>query len=231
MPHAFFIYIPSIDLVYNGDNLMYNYDTSVNRGFAMTKYDQMEELLKLNKGYLFSSLVEKEGISRTYLARFIKDRNLEKVAKGVYITEDTWNDSLFVLQHSNPKIVFSGETALYLNQLMEREYSDIVVSVPEGHNGARLRERGVIVHQEKEAVFGLGVTEVETNYGNIVRAYNSERCICDLVRLRSKYEAQTYKSAIKTYMRRKDKNLTRLIQYAETLKIRDEIDKYVEVMT
>lgn len=196
----------------------------------MTKYDQMEELLKQNRGYLFSTLVEKEGISRTYLARFVKDRNLEKVAKGVYIAEDTWNDSLFILQHSNPKIVFSGETALYLNMLMEREYSDIVVSVPEGHNGARLRERGVIVHQEKESVFGLGVTEITTNYGNPVRAYNSERCICDLVRQRSKYEVQTYKSAIKTYMRRKDKNLTRLIQYAEILKIRDEIDKYVEVM-
>ena len=196
----------------------------------MTKYDQMEELLKQNRGYLFSSSVEKEGISRTYLASFVKDKNLEKVAKGVYVTADTWADNLYILQHSNPKIIYSGETALYLNQLTEREYSDIVVSVPEGHNGARLRERGVIVHQEKESVFGLGVTEIMTNYGNTVSAYNSERCICDLVRSRSKYEVQTFKSAIKTYMRRKDKNLTVLMQYADKLNIRDEISKYVEVM-
>ena len=63
----------------------------------MTKYDKMEELLKQNRGYLFSTLVEKEGISRTYLARFVKDKNLEKVAKGVYITEDTWTDSLYTI--------------------------------------------------------------------------------------------------------------------------------------
>ncbi|MCR5798354.1 MAG: carbon-nitrogen hydrolase family protein, partial [Eubacterium sp.] len=89
-------------------------------------------------------------------AKLVKDRKLEKVAKGVYVTEDTWADRLYILQYSNPKIIFSGETALYLNMLMEREYSEIVVSVPEGHNGSRLRERGVIVHQERESVFGLG---------------------------------------------------------------------------
>lgn len=196
----------------------------------MTKYDQMEELIKLNRGYLFSSEVEKEGISRTYLASFVKDRKLEKVAKGVYVTEDTWADRLYILQYSNPKIIFSGETALYLNMLMEREYSDIVVSVPEGHNGSRLRERGVIVHQERESVFGLGEIEIKTNYGNTVRAYNSERCICDMVRSRSKYEVQTYQTAMKSYMKRKDKDLSKLSQYADKLGIRDEINKYVEVM-
>ena len=49
-------------------------------------------------------------------------------------------------------------------------------------------------------------------------------------KLRGKIEVQHYQTAIKSYMRRKDKNLTRLLKYAETLKIRDEIMKYIEVM-
>ena len=196
----------------------------------MTKYDRIEDMLKKNNGYLFTSEVERSGISRTYMRRFVNENNLEMVAKGIYVTEDTWEDRLYILQITNPKVIFSGETALYLNLLTEREYSEICVSVPEGHNGSRLRDKGVVVHQEKQGVYGLGLLEIQTNYGNTVRTYDKERCICDTVRNRSKYEVQTYQAAIKNYMQGKDKDLSRLIKYAEALNMRDEVMKYVEVM-
>ena len=41
---------------------------------------------------------------------------------------------------------------------------------------------------------------------------------------------QQFQTAMKTFMRDKEKNMSRLIQYGEQLKIRDEIMKYVEVM-
>ena len=196
----------------------------------MTKYDQLETIVKENKGYLFAADVANAGISRTYMASYVKENNLEMVAKGIYVTEDTWPDQLYILQHNNSKAIFSGETALYLNILLEREYSEIVVSVPKGHNGSRLRERGVIVHHEKEGLYGMGQCKIKTNYGNTVIAYNRERCICDLVKRRHKIEVQTYQNAIKSFMANKDKDLSLLIKYAEFLKIRDEIMKYVEVL-
>ena len=174
----------------------------------MSKYDQMMEMLKKNNGYLFTSEVEKAGISRTYMVRFIKDNDLEMAARGIYVTEDTWADQLYVLQIRNPKIIFSGETALYLNQMTDREYSEICVSVPTGHNGFRLRDKGIIVHQENPEVFGMGLCEVETNFGNKVRTYNKERCFCDTVKNRSAYEVQTYQTALKSYMRGKEKDLS-----------------------
>ena len=41
---------------------------------------------------------------------------------------------------------------------------------------------------------------------------------------------QLFQTAMKTYMRDKNKNLSKLIEYGEYLKIRDELMKYVEVM-
>ena len=217
-------------IVYNCDKLLYNLVTIVNIGGSMSKYDQMIEMLEKNNGYLFTSEVEKAGISRTYMARFIKDNNLEKASRGIYITEDTWTDQLYILQIQNPKIIFSGETALYLNQMIDREYSEICVSVPSGHNGFRLRDKGIIVHQENPNVFGMGICEAETNFGNKVRTYNKERCFCDTVKNRSAYEVQTFQTALKSYMRDKGKDLSTLMKYAEVLKIRNEVMKYVEVM-
>lgn len=196
----------------------------------MTKYENLKKLLKDNNGYLFTSQVVDADISKTYLARFVKENNLEKVAHGVYVAEDIWPDELYILQLRNPKIVYSGETALYLHLLIDREYSDISVTVPAGHNSSRLRERGVQVHQEKKELFELGVIEVETNFGHKVRTYDKERCICDLILNRGKIEVQHFQTALKEYMKWKDKDLSRLMAYAEKLKIRDEVMKYVEVL-
>ena len=196
----------------------------------MSKYEQMCKLLQENNGYMFTAQVEKAGISRTYLAKFVKENHLEKVAKGIYISQDTWMDELYILQVCNPKIVYSGETALYLHDMIDREYANICVSVPPRFNQTRLRDKGVIVHQEKMALYQLGIVEVETNYGNMVRTYDKERSICDMIKNRGNIESQQFQSAIKTFIRDKTKNMSRLMQYGEQLKIRDEIMKYAEVM-
>lgn len=196
----------------------------------MNKYEQMNDLLQENNGYMFTSQVEKVGISRTYLSKFVRENNLEKVAKGIYISQDTWVDELYILQVCNPKIIYSGETALYLQGMIDREYSDICITVPPRFNQTRLRSRGVIVHQEKPETYQLGIVEIETNYGNVVRTYDKERCICDIIKNRGKIEVQQFQTAMKTFMRDKTKDMSRLMLYGDRLNIRDEIMKYVEVM-
>lgn len=196
----------------------------------MTKYEMINNSIKQNNGYLFVSDIESLGISRTYILKFVRENNLERVGKGIYVTEETWPDMLYVYQLRAPQIIYSGETALYLNSLMDSEYSEVFVSVPTGYNGNRLREKGVIVHQDREGIYGLGVIDVKTQFGNTVKVYDKERCICDLIKNRNKYEVQTFQTAIKGYMRGRDKRLNRLIKYAEAMKIRDEVMKYVEVM-
>ena len=196
----------------------------------MNKYDCMSELLQENNGYLFTAQVEKAGISRTYLAKFVQENHLEKVAKGIYISQDTWEDELYILQICNPKIIYSDETALYLHGMTDREYTDISITVPPRFNQTRLRSKGLIVHQEKQTMYQLGIVEVETNYGNIVRAYDKERCICNMIKNRKRIEVQQFQTAMKAFMRDRTKNMSRLMQYGEQLKIRDEIMKYVEVM-
>lgn len=196
----------------------------------MSKTEELYLMLEQNNGYLFTSEVEKRDISRTYLARFVKENHLEKVAKGIYISEETWEDELYILQKLYSDIIISGETALYLHGLLDREYNEITISVKPSFSGSRLREKGVIIRREKDPLFGLGATEIETNLGNKVAVYDKERCICDLVKNRKKIEVQNYQTAIKTYMRDSNKDLSKLITYAEVLNVRDEVMKYIEVL-
>ena len=76
----------------------------------------------------------------------------------------------------------------------------------------------------------MGICEIPSSSGNLVKVYDKERCICDWINDRKKYEIQLYQTAIKEYMSSKEKNLSRLIEYAVKLGVRDEVMMYVEVM-
>ena len=196
----------------------------------MTKFEKLDVMTEKHNGYLFTKEVEKEGISRTYLAKYVKEKNLEKVARGIYIREDIWPDELFILQQTYKRIVFSLETALYLHGLLDREYATIYVTLLTNANQVGLREKGVIVRQQKQELYQLGKTEGKTYFGNTVCIYDKERCICDLIKEKDKFEVQNFQTAMKSYMRSSDKELTKLLSYAYKLNMKDEIMKYIEVM-
>ena len=86
------------------------------------------------------------------------------------------------------------------------------------------------VRYTSKKTYDLGVCEVASSSGNMVKVYDKERSICNLIMDRNKTEVQNFQTAIKEYMLSKDRQLTRLIAYAEKLEIRDEVMKYVEVL-
>jgi len=198
----------------------------------MTKKEKIENFIEKYNGYLITSLVCNEDISKTYVAQYIKEHGMEKVSRGLYITDDVWPDELFILQQRNSAVIYSGETALYLHGLTDREYSSVCVTVPQGYNASHLKEKDfdVMVKYAAQELYKMGVCEIPSSSGNLVKVYDKERCICDLIMNRNKYEVQLFQTAIKEYMSLKDKKLSKLIGYADMMGIRDEVMKYVEVL-
>ncbi len=195
----------------------------------MDNNDILQQLIEKNNGYLLSATVNENHISKAALLKYVKEKGLERIARGIYITDDVWPDELYIMQVRNKAVIFSGETALYLHGLTDREYSDICISVPTGYNATHLKTGNVQVKYASKNSYGLGVCTVPSMSGNMVKVYDRERCICDLISDRNKTEVQNFQTAMKEYMTSKDKKLSRLVEYAEKLGIRDEVMKYVEV--
>ena len=72
--------------------------------------------------------------------------------------------------------------------------------------------------------FYLGLTEVETAYGNKVRVYDKERTICDLIKHRNDIDEEIFRKAIYMYLACNDKNLSNLYEYANIMKIQKKLD-------
>lgn len=86
------------------------------------------------------------------------------------------------------------------------------------------------VHYAKGDTLQMGAYEVTFSSGNLVRAYDKKRCICDMIREWKKYDVQVFQTAMKEYMASKDKNVSLLVEYAVKLDIRDKVMMYVEVL-
>ncbi|MCD7785769.1 MAG: hypothetical protein LUH18_09425 [Oscillospiraceae bacterium] len=71
----------------------------------------------------------------------------------------------------------------------------------------------------------------KTNMGNEVAVYDRERTICDIVRYHDDMDSQTFQTAMKEYMRSKDRELNKLMKYAALFRIEKEMKNYVEVLT
>ena len=100
----------------------------------MSTSDILESLIEKDNGYLITSKAVESGVSKPSVSKYVREHDMEKVAHGIYILDDVWPDELFVLQQRNKNIIYSGETALYLHGLTDREYSHICFTVPTGYN-------------------------------------------------------------------------------------------------
>lgn len=196
----------------------------------MSQFDVLDKLVEKSNGYLRTSQVLVSGVSKPTLAEFVKKRNMERVAQGVYLAQDAWRDELYLLTLSNSRIVFSHETALMLLGLTEREPVRVSVTVPAGYNASHLREKGVGVSQVKEEFYRLGIEEVQTSFGNSVRVYDPERTICDILRGKASIDPQVFQYAMKEYMAGSRKNLNRLMTYAKVFRLVIAVRTYTEVL-
>jgi predicted transcriptional regulator of viral defense system len=192
--------------------------------------ETLKNLLQENNGFLKTSDVVVAGVSRTVLGDFVRRHGLERVAHGLYMSQDAWEDGLFVIQTRYPKAVFSHETALYLLNLANREPSPFSVTLKTNTNSAGLSKQGIKVYKVKEEIFSEGVVEARSPSGHTVRAYNAERTICDLFRSRRNIEIQDLQDAVKTYIRLKEKNIPLLMRYAKGFSVEKIVHRYLEAL-
>lgn len=181
-------------------------------------------------GVLTLSEARQAGISKNTFYHFVKTNGMEKIGHGIYAAEDAWVDDLLILHKRCPSAVFSHEEALYYHNLTDREPLIHTLTIYTGYNTKRLTDSGCKVYTVKKTLLNIGKTQVMDQYRNEIPMYDMERTICDIVRSRSNFESQDFNSALKAYVRRKDKDLNRLMMYAQNFHVDKIIQKYMEVL-
>ena len=196
----------------------------------MKQFEQMDQMLTMQDGMLRTSQVIAAGISKPMFYDYVRSRDLERAAHGIYISKDSWVDSMYLLHLRFEQAVFYHETALFFHDLTDREPMEYTVTVKTGCNPTKMKAEGIQVFTIKSELHGVGITTAQTPFGHTVPVYDMERTVCDLLRSRSRIEIQTFQGALKAYVRRKDKNLRTLMQYAGMFRVEKILRQYLEVL-
>ena len=194
-----------------------------------TNYSILLKIFVRNGGFITRKDVDEANVSSWFLSYFVKKNGLSKIAPGLYGDENYIYDKLHIIQRRYPKYIFTGITALYLYGLTDKIPEIIEVVAPQGYNPSRKKDKSLRVRQISDPHKYLSdITEIETDFGNIVKVYSAERVICDLIKNRDKYDSELFVKAIKLYLR-KINNQIKLFECARNNNIEKKVFEIVEV--
>ncbi len=192
----------------------------------MNYNEEIKNIVTNNKGYITNRHLKEKGIPTIYLTRAVVDGRLIRVNRGIYTTPEMIEDELYILQIRHPKIVYSGHTAIVLNEMSNRSLKIIEANVPFSYNPHRIKN--ITINRVNDLLYNLGVTYIETSFGNKVRTYDKERVLCDIF-LGNKIESEEIKYAL-DIARKKGIDQDKMFKYAKKLKILDYIKILLEVL-
>lgn len=186
--------------------------------------------MKKNNNTITTARALEIGVSKSLLSKYAKLGLIERVRQGVYIIPDSIHDDMYTLMLRSEYIIFSHESALFLLGLSDRTPFEHSVTIPSNKSLPRTLKYECKCYYISPELHQIGLIEMKTTFGNIVRCYNAERCICDLLRSRNRLDEESFLSSVKNYIVFKDKNLNRLSQYARLFHVEKKIKTYLEVL-
>lgn len=185
---------------------------------------------KQNNGIITTEMAVAAGFPRGSLKYLADTGKLEKASRGVYTLPEVWEDEFVSFQSQYKRGIFSLDTALFLCDLTDRTPNKYYMTFPGTYNLSGPKKSGILCNGTKEPFYSLGIEEVTTPSGNIVRAYGAERTLCDILKPRNHTDVQLVTDAFKRYVTSKDRNIPLLSEYARVLKVESRLRSYLEVL-
>lgn len=183
-----------------------------------------------NNGMILTKKAEESGVSRVMLSKLCKKGLLSRIAMGQYVFAAELGDELLSLSQRSSLIVFSHESALFLNGLSERTPFEHTVTIPSSKKLSLSISNSCKIYYVKDNLVELGKTNLKTTLGNPVPTYDPERTICDIIRSRSRIADELFLTSLKLYAASPKKNLTKLNDYATAFNMIATVRRYMEVL-
>ncbi len=193
----------------------------------MKNIEILKNYIENNNGIILASDLKKLNVHKQYLKLLSDEGYVERKEKGVYVKKGKNVNDFFLIQQRYKTGIFSHNTALYFYHLTDRTPLKYDMTFK---NNIRVNDEIIEPHYIKQDKYELGITKLELQDKTTIKVYDLERTIIDILRDRNKTDLQIFNTAMKEYMKRKDKNLIKLSKYAKEFKMEKILKKYMEVL-
>lgn len=194
----------------------------------------MKECSKVSNEQLIFSIQElkDKGLSYYKINQLVKQGILIKLNKNYYENtnfDGEESDFYYAYAYVPNGVICLLSAAVHYNLSTHRPDA-IDIAIPRKARVSTLPEWPELkIYYFTDERFSVGAEIIEVGK-NKFRIYDVEKTVVDIVFYREKMGIEETKEVLSNYLHRKDRNLNKLIRYAEVLKCEDTINKYLEVL-
>jgi predicted transcriptional regulator of viral defense system len=192
----------------------------------------VQEFRKLN-GILRTSQAKRLGIDYRTLTKMMDAGLVVREARGIYRLAELdppGNPDLIQIALRVPNGVICLISALHFHDLTTQIPYRVYVALPRTHKASpRIEYPPLEIVWLSDAPYRAGIQAHELD-GVPVRIYNPEKTIADCFKFRSKIGADVALEALRDYMGRSDRNLQRLLEYAQIDRVERIMRPYLEAL-
>lgn len=208
--------------------------TFLEKGYEYMKVEikkQIEEVFETNKGYARTKDILSAGIDNKKLNILENEGLITKIKRGLY----KWNDYDFENELSELTRIVPEAVVCLLSAL---SYHNLTTNSPWQHHVAIRRDfrKPVLPKYPPIKLYYFSLEQYEAGIEEIIidgvkiKIYNREKTICDCVRYRNKIGIDIVKEALTDYLREKDRNINKLLEYAKICRVYGIIKEYLGVL-
>lgn len=188
----------------------------------MNGIEHYKSIFEQHDGMMRTKQLEEENILYRKVQQLIQEGYVEKVRYGYYqwINPDDFSE-VSTVKKLFPDAIFCMDTALRHYGYSDRTPGSWHLAVSKDSNKSRFKIDYPFVkpYYMELSVLELGLIASEMD-GHKIRIYDKDRVICDCLRYRNKMDKEIFNKAIQAYVNDPEKNIPRLLEYAECLRVK-----------
>jgi predicted transcriptional regulator of viral defense system len=189
----------------------------------------IKTLFDENKGIVHTGMLLKKGINHYQLNHCLEQGWIVKLKQGLYKwkTDDIneWEE----LPHLVPYGVLCSFTACLHYELTTFVSSTYHIAIPKKAKIVLPDYPPIQLYYWEPTAFQLGIVETVIQE-TTVKMYDPEKTVCDMLRFRHKVGIDIAKEVLKNYLKRPDRNIAKLNEYARKLKIATLLTQFLTIL-
>lgn len=163
------------------------------------------------------------------VVRAEKSGKLVRVRKGVYALPYAFMDAMIDVESVVPGGVVCLYNAWAFYGLSMQNPPTFCIAVDAKRKIVFAQKQMITLYYWNEQSLTLGVEEVEYS-SHKVRMTNAERSVCDAVRYRNKISEDLCLEIIRTYLKRPDRKIGLMMEYAKALRVAKILGNYLNIL-
>ena len=200
----------------------------------MNRDKKIISVFQKSGGFARSKELKQASVHTRDVARLVHEGILVKIKPGLYRLADLPKTSgiptsFIDICQAVPTGVVCLLSALDYYDLTTFNPSETYLALHHSSKLPKIEYPPIRKYYFRDRFYYCGIEEIKTAYG-VVRIYNQEKSICDIFRYRNKLGEDIALESLKNYLKRKESDINKLLEYAAQCQVQTVLQAYIKAM-